>query len=141
MVGTSTMISYIQRDENQHCYFFAEAFKQLMLDFPELATAENEAFAYETFDQAIQYESEWAHSLLSEVPGIDLEEFDEYIRFIANKRLKMMGLAPAYEHVENVMPWIRPFSDDALNATKTDFFESKSRTYAVVQSDNGFDDL
>ena len=142
MMGTSQMISYIQRDENQHCYFFAEVFKQLLVDFPELNSKENIAYVYKTIDEAVQLEINWAHYTLTNVRGVDLQELEDYIKYTANKRLKLMGMDKAYEGVDvNCMPWIKPFSDDALNSTKTDFFEAKSRNYGKVGDDNGFDDL
>jgi ribonucleoside-diphosphate reductase beta chain len=141
MLATSQMISYIQRDESHHVYFFAEIFKQLLLDFPELNTKENIAYVYETIDKAVELEVNWANHLLEGISGIDLQDFSRYIRFIANRRLTALGLDAAYEGVDNCLPWIRPFSDESLNETKTDFFEGKSRTYAKVTTDNGFDDL
>lgn len=141
MLGTSQMISYIQRDENQHCYFFGLVYKQLLADYPELDNKENVERLYKKFSRAVELEIKWARHLLSEVEGIDLEEFEGYIKHIANLRLKLFGREPLYEGVSNSMPWIRPFSDEALNNTKSDFFESKPRTYAKATSDNGFDDL
>lgn len=142
MMGTSQMISYIQRDENQHCYFFAEVFKQLLIDYPELNTKENIDYVYKTIDRAVELETNWAYYTLKEVRGIDLNELSDYIKYIANKRLTLMGMEKAYQGVDvNCMPWIKPFSDEALNATKTDFFEAKSRNYGKVGDDNGFDDL
>lgn len=142
MLGTSQMVSYIQRDENQHCYFFAEVFKQLLAEFPELDTQENREYVYTTIDRAVQLETNWAHYTLANVGGIDLDELSAYIKYMANMRLRLMGLDKAYAGVDtNPMPWIRPFSDDALNATKSDFFETKSRNYGKVGEDNGFDDL
>ncbi|AZS18106.1 ribonucleotide-diphosphate reductase subunit beta [Paenibacillus lutimineralis] len=142
MMGTSQMISYIQRDENQHCYFFAEVFKQLLIDYPELNTPENMDYVNRTINRAVELETNWAHYTLKQVRGIDLNELSDYIKYIANKRLKLMGLDKAYDGVDvNCMPWIKPFSDEALNATKTDFFEAKSRNYGKVGDDNGFDDL
>lgn len=142
MMATSQMISYIQRDENQHCYFFGEVFKQLLRDFPELNTDANRRFVYDTIDRAVQLETNWAHYTLSNIRGIDLRELSDYIKYIANRRLALMGMEKAYEGVDvNCMPWIKPFSDEALNSTKTDFFEAKSRNYGKVGDDNGFDEL
>jgi ribonucleoside-diphosphate reductase beta chain len=141
MMGTNQMISYIQRDENQHCFFFAELYKQLLIDFPELDTEENKRYTYDFIDQAIKYETEWAEYVLEGIVGIDLDEFRGYIRHIGNNRLKLMGLPAAYEGVSNSMPWIRPFSDEALNDTLTDNFEAKPRTYSKASEDNDWDDL
>ena len=92
MMATSQMVSYIQRDENQHCYFFAEVFKQLLKDFPELNTKENIDYVYRTIDRAVELETNWAHYTLSNVRGIDLNELGDYIKYIANRRITMMGL-------------------------------------------------
>lgn len=114
----------------------------MIADFPELNTVENEDYVYKTFARAVELETNWAYYTLSDVKGIDLNELSDYIKFIANRRLRMMGLSNLYEGVDvNCMPWIKPFSDDALNSTKSDFFESKPRTYGKVGGDNGFDDL
>lgn len=141
MLATSQMIQYIMRDEQQHCYFFGEVFKQLLIDIPELNTPTNIQYVYDTIDEAVRLEVAWAHHVLSDIAGINMDEFETYIRYIANRRLGMMGLDKAYPNAANVMPWIKPFTDEAMNRTKTDFFESKSRTYAKVSDDNGFDDL
>ncbi|MNN93900.1 Ribonucleoside-diphosphate reductase subunit beta [compost metagenome] len=99
-------------------------------------------YVYRTIDRAVELETNWGHYTLTHVRGIDMNELSDYIKYIANKRLTLMGLDKAYQGVDvNCMPWIKPFSDDALNATKTDFFEAKSRNYGKVGDDNGFDDL
>lgn len=141
MLGTSQMISYIQRDEQHHCYFFGLVYQQLLKDFPELDNPDTVEMTYKMIDKAVELETKWAYHLLSEVEGIDLEDFTNYIKHIANRRLKMFGLEPIYENVHNALPWIKPFVDESLNATKSDFFEAKPRTYAKTSIDNGFDDL
>lgn len=142
MLGTAQMISYIQRDENQHCYFFSEVFKQLLTDFPELNTEETKDYVYRTFDRAVELETNWSRYVLDGIAGIDLDEMADYIQFMANRRIRMLGYDDLYEgKTEDCMPWIRPFSDKALNASKADFFETKSRTYAKVSADNDWDDL
>lgn len=142
MMATSQMISYIQRDENQHCYFFGEVFKQLLVDIPELNTDTNHQYVYNMIDHAVQLEMSWAHYTLKNVRGINLRELSDYIKHIANRRLSLIGMEKMYNGVDvNCMPWIKPFADEALNTTKTDFFEAKSRTYSKVSDDNGFDEL
>ncbi len=139
MMATQQMISYIQRDEGQHVHAFASVFKLLLEDYPELK--EFIPMVYELIDKAVQLEVAWARHTIYDIDGIDLDEFEDYMRFVANKRLRLMGLEKAYEGVGNSMAWIRPYSDETLNDTKTDFFEGKSRNYAKASSDNGWDDL
>lgn len=141
MLKTSTMISYIQRDEMQHAYFIAQFIRILLSENPELNTEENVEYIYETIDQATKLEKEWAAFILKDIEGIDLKEFSDYVEYLANKRLRQLGLQNLYPDRENPMPWIHVFSDEMINDTKSDFFEQKSRTYSKVTQSNGFDEL
>ncbi|QCJ44276.1 ribonucleotide-diphosphate reductase subunit beta [Bacillus sp. S3] len=141
MLKTSTMISYIQRDEMQHAYFIAQFIRILLTEHPELNHQGNIEFVYQTIEQAVQLEKEWAGYILRDITGIDLDEYDGYTEYLANKRFRQLGLANLYEDRSNPMPWIHVFSDEMMNGTKSDFFEQKSRTYAKVSQSNGFDEL
>jgi ribonucleoside-diphosphate reductase beta chain len=141
MVKTSTMISYIQRDEMQHAYFIAQFIRILLTENPELNTPENIDYVYKTMSKAVLLEKEWAHYILKGIEGIDLNEFEQYVEYLANKRLRQLGLQNLYQERDNPMPWIHVFSDEMINETKSDFFEQKSRTYTKVTQSNGFDEL
>ncbi|MFC5712953.1 ribonucleotide-diphosphate reductase subunit beta [Thalassorhabdus alkalitolerans] len=141
MLKTSTMISYIQRDEMQHAYFISQFVRILLAENPELHTDKNISYVYDTIGHAVELEKEWAHYILKEVEGIDLDEFEEYVEYLANKRLRQLGLNNLYEEKDNPMPWIQVYSDEMINETKSDFFEQKSRTYSKVTQSNGFDEL
>jgi len=141
MLKTSTMISYIQRDEMQHAYFIAQFIRILLTENPELHAEENINYIYQTIDEAVELEKEWAHYILAEIEGIDLAEFEGYVEYLANKRLRQLGLKNLYEERTNPMPWIQVFGDEMMNETKSDFFEQKSRTYSKVSQSNGFDEL
>lgn len=141
MVKTSTMISYIQRDEMQHAYFVSQFLRLMMEENEELATTENIQFIHDTVHEAVQLEKEWAHYILKDIEGLDLNEYDGYVEYLANKRMRQLGLQNLYEGRENPMPWIHVFSDEMMNETKSDFFEQKSRSYSKVTEKNGFDEL
>ncbi|MED3563191.1 ribonucleotide-diphosphate reductase subunit beta [Bacillus xiapuensis] len=141
MLKTSTMISYIQRDEMQHAYFITQFIRILLRENPELNTEENVEYIYQTIDEAVKLEKEWAAFILKDIEGIDLKEFSGYVEYLANKRLRQLGLQNLYQDRENSMPWIHVFSDEMINETKSDFFEQKSRTYSKVTQSNGFDEL
>ncbi|WP_019153288.1 ribonucleotide-diphosphate reductase subunit beta [Robertmurraya massiliosenegalensis] len=141
MLKTSTMISYIQRDEMQHAYFIAQFIRILLTENPELNTEENIQYVYDSISTAVELEKEWARHILHEIDGISLEEFEGYVEYLANKRFRQLGLENHYEGRDNPMPWIHVFSDEMMNETKSDFFEQKSRTYTKVTESNGFDEL
>jgi ribonucleoside-diphosphate reductase beta chain len=125
----------------QHAYFISQFIRILLTENPELHTDENIQYVYQTIGQAVLLEKEWAHYILVGIEGIDLVEFEEYVEYLANKRLRQLGLENLYEERTNPMPWIQVFSDEMMNETKSDFFEQKSRTYTKVSQSNGFDEL
>ncbi|MFJ7825867.1 ribonucleotide-diphosphate reductase subunit beta [Psychrobacillus sp. NPDC096623] len=142
MVGTSTMISYINRDELEHGRFISELFRATLSENPELNNEELIGWVYEQFKESVELEIEWSEYVLADIEGIELDEMHGYIKYRANKMLRLIGLEEIYpEYVENPMKWIRAYADN-IDGTKTDFFEQKSRQYVKVNAiDNGFDDL
>lgn len=145
MVGASTMISYINKDELVHTYLITQLIKLLIQENKdEIAGFEYEEFTRDLFKKAVELEIEWSNTALVNTEDIDLNEMADYIKYRANKCLSMMGFAPVYEGVdENSMTWIKAYTDEgeSRGATKTDFFEQKPRSYAKITEDNGFDDL
>lgn len=140
MVGTSTMINYINRDELHHGKFMAELFKATLAEHPELNTESFVKWVYEQFKYSVEQEIKWSRYVLTGIDGIDLIEMEGYIKYRANKMLRMLGLEEIYEDcVENPMKWIRAYTDN-FDDTKTDFFEQRNRQY-VKAVDNGFSDL
>lgn len=141
MVGTSTMISYINRDELEHGRFIAELFRATLAENPEFNDATFIQFVYDSFEQSVNLEIEWSNYVLREIEGIDMEEMAGYIKYRANKMLRMIGLSELYsKYIDNPMKWIHAYVDN-FDSTKTDFFEQKSRTYTKTSEVNGFDDL
>ncbi len=141
MVGTSTMVSYINRDELEHGRFISELFRATLGENPEYNTEEFTTWVYDAFKESVELEIEWSTYVLEGLEGIDLVEMSGYIKYRANKMLRMMGLSEIYpEYVENPMKWIRAYVD-SFDDTKTDFFEQKSRQYTKTSELNGFDDL
>lgn len=141
MVGTSTMVSYINRDELEHGRFISELFRATLGENPEYNTEEFTTWVYEAFNKSVELEIEWSTYVLEGLEGIDLVEMSGYIKYRANKMLRMMGLSEIYpDYVENPMKWIRAYVD-SFDDTKTDFFEQKSRQYTKTSELNGFDDL
>lgn len=141
MVGTSTMVSYINRDELEHGRFIGELFRATLSENPEYNTEELTEWVYETFKESVEKEIEWSTYVLEGIEGIDLEEMEGYVKYRANKMLRMLGLSEIYpENTENPMKWIKAYVDN-FDGTKTDFFEQKSRQYTKTSDLNGFDDL
>lgn len=143
MVASSTMINYINRDEQLHVGLFEKIFKEVLNENPELRTPELEKFVLETFREAARLEIEWAESVIGEkFDGITMKDLKNYIEYMANKRCNQIGFGrKAFPDapIENPLRWIIAYQEVDLG--KTDFFEQKSRQYTKASDANGFDDL
>src|SRR5699024_5656478 len=96
MQGTSTMVRYINRDEIEYGLFISELFQAYLGENHEYNT---EAFincVYEAFQESVELEIEWSTYVLEGLEGIDLVEMSGYIKYRANKMLRMMGLSEIY---------------------------------------------
>jgi len=141
MVGTSTMISYINRDELQHGKAISDIFRAALAENPEYNTEAFTEWIYDQFRHSVEQEIIWSRYVLGEIDGIDLDEMAGYVKYRANKMLRMLGLSEIYpEFTDNPMKWIRAYVDN-FDDTKTDFFEQTSRQYVKTSDLNGFDDL
>lgn len=145
MVATSTMINYINRDEQIHVDLFVKIFKEVLALHPELNTKELEEFSKQTFKTAAELEIEWGKEVVgNKFDGINMKDLENYIKFYANVRHAQLGFTKHDVFPDaprtNPLKWIKAYEEVDLG--KSDFFEQKSRQYVKVnQQDNGFDDL
>ncbi|QFT88201.1 Ribonucleoside-diphosphate reductase subunit beta [Bacillus sp. THAF10] len=142
MVASSTMINYINRDEQIHVDLFVKIFQEILTEYPEYQTDELSKFVESSFTQAAMMEIDWArHVIGNEFVGIDLEDVEAYIKFYANVRCHQLGFNRPFEgYRTNPLKWIKAYEEVDLG--KSDFFEQKSRQYTKVNVvDNGFDEL
>lgn len=144
MVATSTMINYINRDEQLHVDLFVKIFKEILAENPEQDTNELRDYAINQFRKAAELEIEWGREVIgNKVDGVSMDELEQYIKFYANVRCNQLGYGhSAFPEAprKNPMKWIKAYED--VDMGKTDFFEQKSRQYTKINvQDNGFDDL
>ncbi|MFE7817725.1 ribonucleotide-diphosphate reductase subunit beta [Priestia megaterium] len=144
MVSTSTMINYINRDEQQHVGLFEKIFKEVLNENPEYNTPELKEFAIQTFRKAAELEIEWAEEIIgNKITGLTMKDVSNYIKFTANLRCNQMGFGKMLVFPDapttNPLRWIVAYQEVDLG--KTDFFEQKSRQYTKASEANGFDDL
>lgn len=142
MVATSTMINYINRDEQLHVDLFVKIYKELLTAYPQFNSPERAREVEATFKEAALLEVEWAREVIGDkIDGLDMEDVEAYIYFYANVRCNQLGYErPFPEYRKNPLKWIKAYEE--VDMGKTDFFEQKSRQYVKVNvQDNGFDEL
>ena len=112
MEGSAKIISLIARDENQHLVLTQTILKNWREgDDPEMKKImeEEEDWTYKMFDKCVNEEKKWADYLFKDGSMIGLNDklLQQYVEWIANKRLKAIGLKPQYDIPlrSNPLPW------------------------------------
>ena len=112
MEGSAKIISLIARDENQHLALTQNIINNWRKgDDPDMVEImkEEEEWTYNMFDTAVNEEKRWAEYLFEQGTMIGLNDklLQNYVEWIANKRLRSIGLKPVYDIPlkNNPLPW------------------------------------
>ena len=112
MEGSAKIISLISRDENQHLVLTQNILKNWMNgDDPEMKQIADEERnnVIGMFKNAVEEEKEWAEYLFSggSMIGLNDKLLNQYVEWIANKRMKALGFDPIYDQPlrNNPLPW------------------------------------
>ena len=112
MEGSAKIISLIARDENQHLALTQNIINNWRKgDDPDMVEIikEEEEWTYKMFDRAVDEEKKWADYLFKDGSMIGLNDklLQQYVEWIANKRLRAIGLKPVYDipAKNNPLPW------------------------------------
>ena len=112
MEGSAKIISLIARDENQHLAITQNILNNWKKgDDKEMVeiVKEEEEWTYQMFDKCVNEEKKWAEYLFKDGSMIGLNDklLHQYVEFIANKRLRGIGLKPKYDipAKNNPLPW------------------------------------
>ena len=112
MEGSAKIISLIARDENQHLAITQNILNKWKEgDDPEMKQImkEEEEWTYKMFDRAVNEEKKWADHLFKDGSMIGLNDklLQQYVEWIANRRLKAIGLKAKYDISanNNPLPW------------------------------------
>lgn len=127
MTGSAEQYQYILRDESLHCNFGIDLVNQIKIENPDIWTASFLDEIRALFFQAVELETEYAADTMPRgVLGLNAQAFQEYLRFIANRRCVQIGLEPLFTSVHNPFPWMSEMVD--LQKEKN-FFETRVLEY------------
>ena len=112
MEGSAKIISLIARDENQHLALTQNIINNWRKgDDPDMIeiVKEEEQWTYDMFDKCVNEEKRWAEYLFKDGSMIGLNDklLYQYVEWIANRRLRSIGLKPQYDipAKNNPLPW------------------------------------
>ena len=112
MEGSAKIISLIARDENQHLVLTQNIMNKWRDgDDPDMLqiAKEEEENVIDMFRKAVEEEKEWAQYLFKDGSMIGLNDklLIQYVEWIANRRMKAIGLKPIFDipAKNNPLPW------------------------------------
>ncbi|GLX14175.1 ribonucleoside-diphosphate reductase subunit beta [Pseudomonas straminea] len=127
MTGTAEQFQYILRDESMHLNFGIDMINQIKIENPSLWDATMKDEATQMILQGAQLEIEYARDTMPRgVLGMNAAMMEDYLKFIANRRLTQIGLKEEYPGTTNPFPWMSEIMD--LKKEKN-FFETRVIEY------------
>ena len=141
MSGTADMFKLINRDELSHVRLYQKLIPEAMNTF-----SFSEDKVYELFSEAVELEINWTNHIIGDdILGIDRDSTDIYTKYLANIRLKAIGLNHLYSEAKyrkNPYKHLENISDTEDKATtKANFFESGVTSYSMSNSIGGWNDF
>lgn len=126
--GLASGTNWVFRDESCHMNFAFDVVKQVRKEEADLFDENLTRQIVEMLDEAVECEIQFAEDILSGgVPGLSVADMRQYLEFIADQRLAMLGLQKVYG-AKN------PFSFMDLQDVQelTNFFERRVSAYQIA---------
>jgi ribonucleoside-diphosphate reductase beta chain len=126
--GLAAGTNWVFRDESCHMSFAFEVVEQTRREYPDLWNDEMETKIVGMLEEAVECEMLFAEDLLANgVPGLSLKDMRSYLEFVADQRLKNLGLEERYGSKN-------PFDFMELQDVQelSNFFERKVSAYQVA---------
>lgn len=127
MVGTAEQLQYILRDESMHVNFGVDVINQIKIENPHLWDKNFQSEIITMIREGVDLECQYAADTMPRgILGLNAAVFQEYVKFIANRRCVQIGLPEQYSGVANPFPWMSELMD--LKKEKN-FFETRVIEY------------
>lgn len=129
LVGVSEQFQYILRDESMHLNFGIDMINQIKRENPHLWNDEMKERAINMIKEGTQLEIDYAKDTMPRgILGMNAEAMEDYLKFIANRRLRQLQLPRQYPDSRNPFVWMSEMMD--LKKEKN-FFETRPTDYQV----------
>ena len=139
MKGMGQIVTWSVRDETLHCQSMAKLFNTFVQENPEIWTDELKNNITNECKTIVEMEDHFIDLAfeMGSVEGMTADDVKQYIRFIADRRLKTLNLEPVFNIGTNPLPWM----DMMLNADEhANFFEQRATEYAKASTQGNWDE-
>lgn len=133
LTEVAKMVRYIENDEVTHVSFMNYLVKEIF----DINNEDDRKILFETIKEAAESEIEWGKSIYGDrILGISERSTEEYIKYLANQRSKLIGTGVIYKGF-NTNPY--QFLDN--KEKRENFFETTVTEYSQSTAVSGWDDF
>ena len=127
MKGIGQIITYSIRDESLHVEAMTKLFREFIQENIDIWTDDFKGEIYQACREMVALEDRFLDLVFEQgdIVGLTKKEMQQYIRYIADRRLLQLGLKPNYKVKDNPLNWL----DDVLGVEHQNFFEGRATTY------------
>jgi len=128
MKGVGQIVSFSVRDEDCHSEGVSYLFRELVKEF-KILTPEFKKEIYEACEDVVRLEDNFIDTCfeMGAVEGLTPEQLKQYIRYMADYRLKNLGLKAIFKVKENPLDWMDLMLSGKEHAN---FFETRATDYS-----------
>ncbi|MCB9988060.1 MAG: ribonucleotide-diphosphate reductase subunit beta [Rhodospirillales bacterium] len=139
MKGMGQIVTWSVRDETLHCLSMVKLFKTFIAENSDIWDDQLKEDITQACRDVIEIEDGFIDLAfeMGGIEGLEADEVKQYIRWIADRRLQQLDLAPIFGIEKNPLPWM----DQMLNgAEHTNFFENRATEYSRASTEGDWED-
>ncbi|MCI0619919.1 ribonucleotide-diphosphate reductase subunit beta [Candidatus Wolfebacteria bacterium] len=127
MVGVGEQFQFILRDETVHLAFGTDLINTIVEENPDIWTEPFKKDLMGKIEKGVDLEIKYAYDALPKgIMGLTPESIEDYLRYIADRRLERINLPTLYNAKKNPFPWMSEIMD--IRKEKN-FFETRVNEY------------
>jgi ribonucleoside-diphosphate reductase beta chain len=128
MKGMGQIVSWSVRDESLHCEGIIKLFHAFCAERDCLTKSVQDDIA-DNCQQVVRLEDNFIDLAfeMGPVNGMTPKDIKKYVRYIADWRMKQLGMKPIYMIDDHPLPWLQPLLNGVEHAN---FFEARATEYS-----------
>ncbi len=142
MTGTKDIIKYINKDELTHMVLFEKIIKTVREENVDIIP---DSMIYSMMEEAVSHEITWSNHIIGDsILGMSPQIIESYTKWLANNRLKKLGLKALYKDApkENPLTHLDKIADTGSEGdSKANMFEGVVTSYNQASIYTDWDEI
>ncbi len=136
--GMGQMVSWSVRDESLHCEGIMRLFHAYLAE-QSIDRTRLDADITDMCRKVVATEDKFVDLAFAggDVPGLTAAELKRYVRYMADYRLRQLGVAPIFGIDRNPLPWVDTM---AVGIEHANFFEQQATEYSKAATQGAWDE-